>query len=1249
MSERRSEVFQGTERFSVVRLVGTGGMGVVYEVFDRERRQTVALKTLRKLDATSLYRFKHEFRALADIVHPNLIPLYELFADEQHWFFTMELVEHATDFLSYLREGHRDSESSSDTATHTVVNPSLSAPALASRPAGLSQPYVGDGPGALVVDMDRLRHTLRQLAEGVATLHAAGKLHRDLKPRNVLVRPDGRVVILDLGLVADLSQARHERSSSDSSASDSGSSGRSAHSEPRSYEGTDRKFAGTIAYMSPEQAARATLTPASDWYAVGVMLFQALTGRLPFEGLAARVLREKQDVDPPRPTELVPDLPEDLATLCEHLVRRNPDARPAGAAVLGRLGIRQASTRWRVTGQAVDDLPFVGRSAQLDTLSTAFETLLRDGHHVVCRVHGRSGAGKSTLLARFLVDLADTREAVVLTGRCYEQESVPFKAVDSLVDALTRYLMTLSPDELEALTPVHTAALTRMFPVLARVETFARPGAASSSAGDPRELRRLAWDALRQVLSALGARRPLVLYVDDVQWGDADSALLLEDLLRGERAPRVLVLLAYRSEYATTSPFLTAMASAAVAAERQVDIAVEPLSGDEAVALARLLLGGARADVDADVAWIAQQSGGSALFVHELAEHVKQGASAGMPATELDAVLWERVQRLPDATRRLVEVVAVAGRPVRLQDAQAAAHMTSLPPDVLTTLRTGRFVRTMRLDAKHDEVEMFHDRIRESIVARLPKDVLRHHHAGLAVALDLAGDADPETLAVHLEGSGDLAAAGRHYARAADDAARVLAFGRAEALFRKAVAVIVDPGERAVVHERMIHFYTDMAHFAEAYDVGREATSHFGVRLPARFVPPLFAIDFLKARWLLRGRETARLIDLPLTSDTRLETAVRLMTAVAKAAYQVRPELCVAVATKVVTLCLSRGNTRDCAIGYMVFGAIFQGGVLGNHRAGYEFGQLALSLVEQYGNTQQRAEVHFVVGYFGTSWLRPATDAEALWRTAFESGLETGDLFHTGCACAGTVMSLHMRGVPFDEVWRQSDRMLGVLERARLHEPLGVVRGVQQVMRNLRGDTIAPHSLGDGSFDEAAFFASLDGFGSRHFAHCCHVLRMQVAYLRGDYATAAAVARRADVYLKDSPGMLHAAEHHLYSALIDLAQGRVSRAAKRTAAKFERWAAQCPHNFAHKSAILQGEVARVRGRMADARAAFEAARAAAQQYGYLQMEALADERASRVLEATGDAAASEAARARAADAYGRWGAVVLSESLTESA
>src|SRR5579864_2643480 len=93
----------GNERYEVIRKIGSGGMGVVYEAFDRERAQPVALKRLLHFSPGALYRIKQEFRTLADVHHPNLVRLYELFMTERDGvFFTMELV-HGSDFLVHLR------------------------------------------------------------------------------------------------------------------------------------------------------------------------------------------------------------------------------------------------------------------------------------------------------------------------------------------------------------------------------------------------------------------------------------------------------------------------------------------------------------------------------------------------------------------------------------------------------------------------------------------------------------------------------------------------------------------------------------------------------------------------------------------------------------------------------------------------------------------------------------------------------------------------------------------------------------------------------------------------------------------------------------------------------------------------------------------------------------------------------------------------------------------------------------------
>jgi hypothetical protein len=713
--------------YELVRELGRGGMGVVYEARDLRRGRSVALKVMQRTHPGGLYRFKREFRALAELQHPHLVSLYELAADGELWFFTMELLD-GVNFFDHVRG--------------------------AAAPPGRLRPE----------QAARLRETLGQLAEGVVALHAAGKLHRDIKPSNVLVTRPGRVVLLDFGLAAELDR-----------------SGK--------YQSLHPGLLGTIDYMSPEQAAYLPVGPASDWYAVGVMLYEALTGRAPFEGTPLDVLTAKQRTDPPPPAARALGVPDDLAALCMDLMRRDPATRPTGEEVLRRLG--SAPEPGIGPSLPVAEAPLVGRQTHLAALTEAFAESRR-GQPVVAAVHGRSGAGKSALLRCFLEGLTERGEAVVLAGRCYEQESVPYKALDSLIDALSRYLEGLARLEAEALLPRDIHALARAFPVLRRIPAVAEAPRRSVELSDPQEVRRRALASLRELLARMGDRRPLVLAIDDLQWGDLDSAALLADLLAPPEPPALLLVGCYRREDVEDSPSLAAFAALAQTAVWQ-EVAVEPLGRDDLRDLVRALLG---PDAEPHAEAIARQSGGYPFFVHELVRYLQGGSSLGEGSAAditLGSVLWARIGRLPAEARRLLEVVAVAGRPVALEVAYRAAGMEGEEPRALAYLRSARLLRGAG-PADRGTVETYHDRVRETVTARLSVEGLRRNHRCLAEVLETKAD-DPEVLAVHWLEAGEPARAGSHAVRAAALAAEALAFERAAHLYRLALELLRPQGD----------------------------------------------------------------------------------------------------------------------------------------------------------------------------------------------------------------------------------------------------------------------------------------------------------------------------------------------------------------------------------------------------------------------------------------------------------------------
>jgi hypothetical protein len=307
---------------------------------------------------------------------------------------------------------------------------------------------------------------------------------------------------------------------------------------------------------------------------------------------------------------------------------------------------------------------------------------------------------------------------------------------------------------------------------------------------DPHEVRRRAFKALRELVGRLADRRPLVLAIDDLQWGDTDSAALLVDILRPPGPPRLLLIGSYRREYATTSLCLLALLRNGrpdtLSLDRR-DLGVEQLAPDEARSLALKLLGAVGPSPEAQAEAIARESGGIPYFVHELVRYIQSGADLmerRLAAQEitLEEVLWQRALLLPEPARRLLEVVAVSGRPLHLGDAYRAAALAE-GGAALAVLRGARLARSTG-PGDQDEVEVYHDRIGETMLARLAPSALQEHHQRLAVTLAASGRADPETLALHFRGAGDQGQAGNYYAAAAAQAAEALAFDRAAKLYR---------------------------------------------------------------------------------------------------------------------------------------------------------------------------------------------------------------------------------------------------------------------------------------------------------------------------------------------------------------------------------------------------------------------------------------------------------------------------------
>ena len=256
--------------FEITGAIGAGGMGVVYKATDLKLQRTVALKLLPPelaADRDRRTRFEREARAASALNHPNIVTVHEIDSADGVDFIAMELVEGET--------------------LDAAIERGLAA--------------------------DQALGYAAQIGEALAAAHAAGIVHRDLKPRNVIVKPAGQVKVLDFGLAK-----RVGRGLVDSHAP-------TASAEPQSAVGS---VAGTVAYMSPEQAEGKPLDARSDIFSFGIVLYEMLTGRRPFAGDSeAQVLSAILRDDPPPARSLRKGLPEELDRILAKALEKDVDYR----------------------------------------------------------------------------------------------------------------------------------------------------------------------------------------------------------------------------------------------------------------------------------------------------------------------------------------------------------------------------------------------------------------------------------------------------------------------------------------------------------------------------------------------------------------------------------------------------------------------------------------------------------------------------------------------------------------------------------------------------------------------------------------------------------------------------------------------------------------------------------------------------------------------------------------------------------
>ena len=1130
--------------------------------------------------------------------------------------------------------------------------------------------------------MDALITLAVRLAEAVAGMHRQGVMHRDISPANIVLPPDGCPCLVGFGLATSFAEIRPEFTH---------------HTQ----------IVGTLAYLAPEQTGRTgrSVDQRADLYALGATLYELATGAPPFgSGDPLKLTHDHLARVPVPPAQVNPAVPKPLSDIVMHLLEKEPDNRyqTADGVLYDLHRLRTAPADALRVGQ--NDVPLqlrparlMGREDEVTALQAAFDGALAGECRAVL-IGGAPGVGKTALVDE-LRSVVTGRDGWFVAGKFDQcRRDLEFDAVYQALRALGRLLLAEPEDEL---TNVRGRILEGLGPnaglATATVPEFAALLRVPADAGDPLTAQARAQRNAVQILRAVASRkRPVVFFMDDLQWAGRTPVGFVDMLLGEEPVGGLLLVGAYRDTEVDAAHPLAAPLSRWREKADVRHVRLDNLAVPDSVAMVAEMLHVDLPTAASLVEAIEPRTGGNPYETVELLNALRsEGAFVAtavgwrwdavavrhhLGQSEVAGILAARVEAMPSTSRQTVEAMACLGGRAELSLLQTAtgAPAGAVEQALGPVLDEGLLVVE---PGAHEAVRFRHDRIREVVLGGLNRE--RRRELQLTMARRLAQA--PELFAVAaeqylpvvdvVEDAAERRAVVELLRRAADQAALIGDHALVNALLAAALR-LVDPRETATLlglhtprHAALYslgrledadeEFQTLMElrpiasdrvdataiqmcslthrnRFTEAVALGVDSLRELGITVPAADRLPAELdrqFDHLY-RWLdhTDGADAALGPDI---SEPTLIAGTHLINAILPAAYYANLSMYAWLSLEALQILLEHGPGRT-VLGPASIAAFAAVALRGDYAAGYRAMRRILALGEARGHEPDMSHARYEFALLAC-WFEPIEKGVHAAQRAREGLIAGGELAYAGYTYQTAVQYL-VDCAPTVESWD-----------AEVKAGLAFVRrtGSEQAGQWLESHGwLASALLGESP--AAGEELPLDRYADNPLALCfAHIDHAIAAAIFGDLVGLTRHTAAAMPLLTAVPGHYPTAVTRLLRGLALAGQARAGHGDERASLLSEldgvtRWlaarAADAPDNFLHLLRLLEAERAWAVGDFRAAVLAFDAARREADGCQRPWHRALITECAARFYLAHGVERAGHDLLAQARQDYLAWGA-----------